>query len=118
MSVKYIALDASHNMFFTFLGRTNNKSLPGRIEINTKNNFQFNFHRGEPLETIAIMLTVWIQHFKCLTFFSEAQSGWKNFQAQILEIAIRMNTYSISKLLPYFFLFIIYRYIQRIIYLI
>ena len=68
-------------------------------------------YTGEPLESIVIMqigrTLETINEFKCLTYFSQTQMEWNNFQAQLDLIEIQIDQYALIRSMPYFNLFYI-----------
>ena len=97
MSVKYKALNGNHTILFSFTRNIVNKSLPDQIKF--FNSLDYIKYPDEPLETIVVTQRddniESREETKCLTFFSQSQNEWRNFETQIEMIKIKINTLSV-----------------------
>ena len=75
--------------------RTDDKTLPGDLKFRSGKAFDYYRYIGEPLETTVFwqIRADFEQRFesKCLTFFSQVQEQWRNFQAQLEAITVNSH---------------------------
>ena len=105
ISVQYKALDGSQTIWLTARGGNDKQTVLDEFEIfNEKSESQYKF-LGDPYETIFIRQ--WgnkkesINIGKCLTFFSQAQKSWRNFQQEFGMITFRLNWFAANRTFPF-----------------
>ena len=96
MSIKFKAINGDHNFILELLGKAETE----KGDFTTKNNHVYKYV-GDPLESIIIQ-NLWEGSVpnKCFTFFGSAQEQWKNFQAQLIGLALTINEKAMSNSLP------------------